>query len=315
MADLKPCILERKILPKVWGGRALEAVLGIDLPGDEAIGETWELYDRPEGSSGIRGSQDTLRALMQLASIGLLGRGVQPTRDGYFPLLLKYIDAAEKLSVQVHPDDEAAPEGDGGKSEAWVVLGTSAEGRLVCGFRPGVTHEQFAAVADTEAVAALLNEIRPEVGDTIYVPAGTVHSIGPGVVVFEVQQNSDVTYRVYDWGRGRQTHVEEALAVSKVGATPEVSNDVDREWLFVNEFFTTRRMTISGPATLGSEGSFKTVSVIEGHGTLGWHSRGSEPPLLLRRGDTALIPATTEVTFLSPIGKLTALVCGPGVRD
>lgn len=316
MADLKPCILERKILPKVWGGRALEAVLGIDLRGGEAIGETWELYDRPDGSSAIRGSELTLRDLMEQDSTALLGRGVRATRGGYFPLLLKYIDAADKLSVQVHPTDEAAPDGDGdgGKTEAWVVLGKSAGGRVICGVQGGVTAEQFAAAADTDAVVGLLEVLTPEIGDAIYVPAGTVHSMGPGIVVFEVQQNSDVTYRLYDWGRGRETHVPEALAASNLDSTPQISKDEGRELLFDNDHFTTRRMTISTPGTLGSEGSFKTVTVIAGQGTLGWHSGGTEPPLLLRRGDTALVPATTEVTFISPIGAMTMLVCGPGGR-
>lgn len=313
MSDLKPCILERKPLIKVWGGRALTEVPGIELPEHEPIGETWELYDRPDGSSAIRGSDRTLRDLMLEDPEGLLGRGIRPTKEGYFPLLLKFIDAADKLSVQVHPSDDTAPPGECGKSEAWVILGTSPGGRIVCGFKPGVTREQFAEVAHTDAVEGLLNKIEPDVGDAIYVPAGTVHAMGPGVVVFEVQQNSDVTYRVYDWGRPRETHVVQALGVANVEAEPQINKNGERDgWLFQNEFFTTRRMSVSSPATFGTEGTFKVLTVIEGQGTLGWHSGGQEAPLLLRVGDTALIPATVDVTFLSPIGRLTALVCGPG---
>lgn len=311
MSDLKPWILERKIVPKVWGGRALHSSLGIDLPGEELIGETWELYDRPDGSSKLRDSHLTLRDVMLQDSAGVLGRGVWPTRGGFFPLLLKYIDAAGKLSVQVHPDDDRAPADDGGKSEAWVVLDKSEDARIICGLKPGVTHEQFAAVAHTSEVEDVLNVIDPQIGDGIYVPAGTVHSIGPGVVVFEVQQNSDVTYRLYDWGRPRDTHVEAALDCTQVDSNPVAQND-DSEWLFRNPFFTTRRMTITSPATLGSEGTFKTISVIEGQATLGWHSGGQEPPLIMRRGDTALVPAAIDVSFISPIGALTVLVCGPG---
>jgi mannose-6-phosphate isomerase len=311
MPALKPCILERKILPKVWGGRALEAVLGLDLPGDEPIGETWELYDRPDGSSKLRHSDLTLRDLMLEDSTGVLGKGVWPTRGGFFPLILKYIDAADRLSVQVHPDNEKAPAHDGGKSEAWVVLGKSGDARIICGLKPGVTHEQFAAVAHTSEVEDLLHAMEPQVGDGVYVPAGTVHSIGPGVVVFEVQQNSDVTYRLYDWGRDRETHVEAALDCIQAESNPVAQADAG-EWVFRNPFFTTRRMTISTPATLGTEGTFKTISVIAGRATLGWHSGGQEPPLVMHRGDTALVPAATEVAYLSPIGELTVLVCGPG---
>ena len=318
MTDLKPCILERKILPKVWGGRALESVLGIDLPGEEAIGESWEVYDRADGSSAIRGSDLTLRDLMLQDPQGLMGRGVWPTREGFFPLLVKYIDAADKLSVQVHPDDDLArAEGDSGKSEAWVVLGGGENARIICGLKDGVTKDEFAAVAHTAEVENLLETITPQAGDGIYVPAGTVHAIGPDVVVFEVQQNSDLTYRLYDWGRPRETHVEKALEAIRFGPEAQVPSgagpiDADNEWLFRTPYFTTRRVTVRGPATFGTEGTFKIMSVIEGQGTIGWHSGGEEPPLVLRRGDTALIPAAVDVAFISPIGNMQLLVCGPG---
>ena len=318
VSDLRPCILERKILPKVWGGRALETLMGIELPPGESIGETWELYDRADGSSQIRGSDETLRDWMERDAAGLLGAGVSPTEDGYFPILIKYIDAADKLSVQVHPDDEMAKsENDGGKSEAWVVLGKSPGAQMVCGLKPGITADEFAAVAHTEAVEDALNIFEPEVGDSIYVPAGTVHAIGPGVVVFEVQQNSDVTYRFYDWGRPREVHVDKGLQATRFDGetSPAIGNariDDDSEWLFCNEFFTTRRTTLRAPVSLGTEGSFKALSVVKGRGTLGWHSGGSEPPMLLSQGDTVLVPASIEVTFLSPIGEMDLLVCGPG---
>lgn len=317
MTDLKPCILERKILPKVWGGRALESVLGLELPPGEVVGETWELFDRPDGSSRIRGSDKTLRDLMVEHGPALLGRGVQPTAQGFFPLLIKYIDASNRLSVQVHPNDEQARSlGEGGKSEAWVVLGASEGARIICGLKEGVTMDQFAAVAATEAVEELLHSLTPEVGDAIYVPAGTVHSIGPSVVAYEVQQNSDITYRLYDWGRPRETHVPQALeAIRGAAAAPPADEDQshpESEWLFRNEFFSTRRLRIRSPGTLGSGGSFSILSVVEGRGTLGWHSGGVEPPMLINRGDTVLIPAAMEVLFISPVGDLTVLVSGPG---
>jgi mannose-6-phosphate isomerase len=321
MSGLKPCILERRILPKVWGGRALSRVLGLTLPPDEAVGETWELYDRADGSSRIRGSERTLRDLMLEDAPGLLGRGVWPTPQGYFPLLIKYIDAADKLSVQVHPDDETArneAEDDTGKSEGWVVLGKGTGARIVCGVRPGVSREQLAAVAHTAAVEDLLCAFEPEVGQGIYGPAGTVHAIGPGVVVFEVQQNSDITYRLYDWGRPRETQPEQALrAVCIDAAGPAADDGAERiddatEWVFRNRFFTTRRVQVQAPVSMGTEGTFKILNVISGRGTLGWHSGGAEPPLVLGLGDTVLVPAAANTTFLSPIGAMTLLVCGPG---
>ena len=317
MVDLKPYILERKILPKVWGGRALESVLGLTLPPGEAVGETWELFDRPDGSSRIRGSDETVRDLMMEHGPELLGRGVQATTQGFFPLLIKYIDASSRLSVQVHPNDEQARiAGEGGKSEAWVVLATSEDAKVICGLRDGVTHEQFAAVAASQAVEELLQSFTPAVGDAIYVPAGTVHSIGPGVVVYEVQQNSDITYRLYDWGRPRETHVTKALeAVRTASITPQADTETDEsesEWLFRNEFFSTRRLRVRSPGTFGNGGTFKILSVVEGRGTLGWHSGGVEPPIFIDQGDTVLVPAAMEVLFISPVNDLTVLVSGPG---
>ncbi len=194
MADFKPFLLDRRILSKPWGGRRLESVLDLELNTPGPVGETWELYDRPDGSSRIRDSELTLRDLMSRDARALLGSGVQPTRDGYFPLLIKYVDATDRLSVQVHPDDEMArAEGDSGKTEAWVVLHTGDKARIICGLQEGVTLERLAEVAHTAAVVDHLGVLHPEVHDAIFVPAGTVHSLGPDIVVFEVQQNSDLT--------------------------------------------------------------------------------------------------------------------------
>lgn len=330
MAPHKPVLLERKVLPKVWGGQTLARVLDLDLPGEEKIGETWELYDRHDGSSRIRDSARTLRDLMLEDAAGLLGRGVSPTPEGYFPLLLKYIDAVDELSIQVHPDDTAAATAgggngfaprDGGKTEGWVVLATGPRARIVSGCKKGVTVDvlaaAFAAGAVPCPVAELLQTYRPEVGDAILVPAGTVHALGPDVVVFEVQQNSDITYRLYDWGRPRETQLEQALSVARLDAqavpTGTTRINEDQEWLFRTPFFTTRRSRFTSPASLGTEGTFKVLSVVAGRGTLGWHSGGNEPPLVLRQGDTALIPAEVDVCFLSPIGGMELLVCGPGI--
>ena len=309
--SLTPCVLERKVLPKVWGGRGLTRSLGLALPPDEDIGETWEAYDRPDGSSAIRGSDRTLRDLMLASPEALLGAGVQPTPQGYFPLLIKYIDARTALSVQVHPDDEAARvENDMGKTEAWVVLDRGEDARIIRGLKPGVTLDMFAKVAHTAAVEELLWDFVPEIGDTVFVPPGTVHAIGPDVVVYEVQQNSDVTYRLYDWGRPRETQPEKALKV--VALDHEIFEDrpvvsptpIDERstWLVRNEHFRLRRIVCRDATTLSTEGSVKVASLVRGNCTLGWHSGGEDPPLILRSGDTALIPGCIDSVFVSPIG-------------
>ncbi|MHC5071041.1 MAG: type I phosphomannose isomerase catalytic subunit [Planctomycetota bacterium] len=325
--DLIPCILERKILPKVWGGRSLESVLGIGLPAGESVGETWEVYDRPDGSSAIRGSDKTLRNLMEQHQTDLLGRGVEPTPQGFFPLLVKFIDAADRLSVQVHPDAAmasaaakatgatGATEGnvaaDGGKHEAWVVLASGEGGRIILGTKPGVTQEELAKVAHTAAVEDLLHAFRPQVGEAIYIPAGTIHTVGPDVVLFEIQENSDITYRLYDWGRPRETQVDQALAATAQAQENSVPAGVQQaeriagggEWLLRTRHFRVRRFKTGVPATLGTEGRFKILTGIGGVGMLGWRSGGAHPPLHVRPGDTALIPACAETVFLSPSGN------------
>lgn len=318
MPDLKPILFERKHLVKNWGGRALERVLGLQLePGN--IGETWELFDRRDGSSRIRGSTDTLHDLMRREQRALLGRHVAPGFEGRFPLLLKFIDARGSLSVQVHPDDaQAVAERDSGKNEAWIVLDAGAEARIVRGFLPGVTREQFTAAVGTAAVESLLWSFVPRVGDCIHVPAGTLHAIGPDVVVFEVQQNSDVTYRVWDGGSDRQLHIAQALAVTRVaeGDRPTVPARPlpDGGLLQLQEpHFRVRRYDLQQRFTLPTGGVFAAITVIAGQGMLGWHSRGEDAPVHLRTGDTALVPACIEQVFLSPIGKFHLLVSDPGV--
>lgn len=319
MPALQPCLLERKILPKPWGGRALSTVLGIALPPDETVGETWELYDRPDGSSRIRGSDATLHQLMQRSARELLGRA-KPGQGGCFPLLLKYLDAREALSVQVHPDDEGArSESDGGKCEAWVVLGAGPAARIIRGVKPGVSKPQLAEVARSGGIAELLLSFAPSVGDCIYVPAGTVHAIGPDVVVFEVQQNSDVTFRLYDWGRQREVHIDKALAVAHLdvgaGDRPVVAPRPlpQGELLVSTPHFRLRRLhVVEQRAVLATEGAFLVINVVAGRGMLGWHSGGSDAPLLLQTGDCALVPACVDQVFLSPIGRLQVLLTDPG---
>lgn len=319
MPDPKPAVLERIVLPKVWGGRALERVPGLPLPPGEAVGETWELFDRPEGSSQLRGTGRTVRQWMEQHAGAVLGSRGRPGHAGRFPLLLKFLDASDALSVQVHPDDaQAAAEGDGGKHEAWLVLDVGPRGRIVRGFRPGVTREQFAAVASTPAIEPLLHAFRPAAGDCIDVPAGTVHAIGPDVAVLEVQQNSDVTYRLYDWGRPREVHVQKALAVAQVTSgqghervPPRPLADGGEE-LVATGRFRLRRYRLARRTSWSTDDGFLVVTVLGGRGVLGWHSGGSDAPLPLRPGDSVLVPACTEQVFLSPIGSIDAVLTDPG---
>lgn len=322
MLQLEPFVLERAVLPKVWGGRALERVIGLALPPGEAIGETWELYDRPEGSSRLRGSARTLAQLMRDHGDALVGHGVPRAHGGRFPLLLKFLDARDGLSVQVHPDDaQAEPDKDSGKNECCVVLHAGPTARIVRGLRPGVTPEQFVAGAASSAVKDMLWSFQPEVGDTIHIPPGTVHAIGPDVVVFEVQQNSDLTYRLYDWERGRRVHVEKALSVLRAEPTPSERPVVKPRalpdggtQLIETKDFRVRRYSIRQPLRMETGGRFVTVTVIAGAGNLTWPGERHDGTLHLATGDTVLVPACVARFELDPTEHINVMVCDPGVR-
>lgn len=311
---------ERIALEKVWGGRALASSLGFDLPPDVPIGETWEVVDRAGENSTVRGGMlggRTLRELMESSAPALLG-AARPTADGRFPLLVKYIDASDDLSVQVHPDDATAAEiggGAEGKTEAWFIVSAEPGACLYAGLREGVTAEVFAREASGPGVVDLLCrwEVRP--GDCVLVPGGTVHAIGKGITLLEVQQNSDTTYRLYDWGRvgldgePRETHVEQALRCVAFGTPPrppaptgwrEDGAGVGRAELCRCAHFTMDRLRAAGEVELDSGGAVRIYAVMDGAGALRTEGGGTLP---LARGDTVLVPASAGAHALVPDGQ------------
>ena len=187
------------------------------------------------------------------------------------------------------------------------MLHVGENARIIRGFQEGVTVEQISEAAGTDRIKPLLRSLRPQVADTISVPPGVVHAIGPDVVVFEVQQNSDLTYRLHDWGRPRELHIEKGLRALRLvtddrqTVAPETI-DENSAWLIRAEHFRVRRYAIRQPRQMVTEGSFKLLTVWRGLGTLGWRSGGEDPPLQMHQGDTALIPACCESVFLSPVG-------------
>lgn len=316
----EPFLLERELLPKVWGGRALADTLGIELPdGGEAIGESWELFDRPAGSSRIRGTDETLAELTRRCPDELVGRGVRLGYGGAFPLMLKFLDAREALSLQVHPDDEQA-RGDLGKDECCLVLSVTDDARFVHGLRPGVDKDQLLASLESQEVESMLYTFRPEVGQLVHVPPGTPHAMGPGVVAFEIQENSDLTYRCYDWGRSREVQPEAARDVVQMvhHERPPVQRSTSLadggELLLVTDHFFVRRYQVAHRIELPTDGRYLTITCLGGRGRIEW-SRGDEvASVALERPDTALVPACTGAAVVVPDGPVDLVVCGPGAR-
>lgn len=204
---------------RVWGGRELARLYGKALPEGVPIGESWELTDRPEGVSQITNGPlagKDLRWLMEQHAAELLGES--PSQGGKFPLLVKILDAREKLSLQVHPPAAlAASMGGEPKTEMWYVADATPDADLFVGLKPGVTREEFTRKTHDGTVAECFYRHAVKRGDAMFLPSGRVHALGGGNLIFEIQQNSDTTYRVFDWnrkgldGKPRELHIEQSL--------------------------------------------------------------------------------------------------------
>ncbi len=217
----------------VWGGARISSRYGRVVPGERAA-ESWEISDRPEGMSVvINGSLagKTLHELVNDHVSELLGAGL---KFSAFPLLLKIIDARERLSVQVHPDDDSAMRAGGeAKTEMWIVLDAEPDAMVYAGFKAASSEAEFRAALAEDGVDRLLQALPVKRGDAIYIPGGRIHAIGAGCLLLEVQQNSNTTYRVYDWGRvgndgkPRELHIEQAISVIRWDdiANPKVAGE------------------------------------------------------------------------------------------
>jgi mannose-6-phosphate isomerase len=205
---------------RVWGGQTLAGAFGRALPSGRTIGESWEIVDRPEAQSIVHGGPYSGLTLRQLiAGHGRDVMGPQWPVARAFPILVKWLDCRERLSLQVHPPVDKTPAlGDEPKTENWFIAGAAPGASLIVGLRPGVTRAQFEQALARGTLEACVNRFPVAAGDSILVHSGTVHAIDAGNLILEIQQNSDTTYRVYDWGRTgpdrqpRQLHLREALA-------------------------------------------------------------------------------------------------------
>jgi len=332
---LYPFLLEPIYKEKVWGGRSLER-FGRSLPGgpETRIGESWELADldatSPSGGGGepahsqICNGPLAKRALGEVVRdfgslvTGRLDHGPQ----GGFPLLLKYLDARENLSIQVHPSPEYAaahPEVHL-KSEAWYVVAAETDAVIYKGVVPGTTAQQFEAAIRDDTVVDLMIQVPARVGECHYLPSGTCHALGGGVLVAEVQTPSDTTFRVYDWGRtDRELHVGPALecidfdalpsgTIEPVPTTREEGRTCRR--LVRCEHFTMDEWTLDPGArcTLASDDP-AVLMVIQGKGTLAWGSE-ERHELGVAGGHTVLLPAAGTPTDLVATTRTTLLRVG-----
>ena len=295
---MRPLRFHPRFKPVLWGGERLRPFLG-HAPSQEPTGEAWLLSDVRGAESITHGGPDdgrTLRDLMDRSGEEILGRSAP--QAGRFPLLLKLLDAEQTLSVQVHPDDAMArrlePDTPGlGKTEAWVVLGVEPHGMVYAGLRDGVGRATFDLALDDGTLADLLREHRPEIGDTIFLPAGAVHAIGGGLMIFEVQQTSDITYRLFDWnrvdplsGKARELHTDKGRICSDVAMRPDVLKPrpgMACEPLVSCEQFRLCRRRAKAVTPIAANGYCRVLALVDGAAKLD-DAHHSEPMRLGRGG-------------------------------
>ncbi len=278
---LYPLLFTPVLKDYVWGGRNLERVLGRELPPGR-VAESWEVAAHDDGTSTVANGPYAglpLTAVHALLGLDLIGRrNAWAQERGKFPLLVKLLDANDKLSVQVHPDDDYALAHEGnelGKTEMWLVLHARPGARLIIGLRRGVSAPQFRQAIDSGTLEECLHTVTVKAGDFVCVPSGTVHALLEGVVMAEIQQNSNTTYRVYDWkraanGQARPLHVQKAMDVINFNciepALPQptplpAGEGARRSLLCHNHYFTTERIELEAGVTFQSHLNGETMEI------------------------------------------------------
>ena len=291
----------------IWGGNSLSTVYSKPFDKDKTIGESWEICDLSNDNNVVSNGElkgKTLSYLVKEYGSKLLGTKY---KEDYFPLLIKLIDAKDKLSIQVHPDEEYANKRHNkhGKNEMWYVMDTYGDAKLLIGLKENVTKEDLKkAIDNKENIEDMFNYFDIKKGDAFYIPSGCIHAILGNVIIAEIQTPSDVTYRLYDWnrvdknGKSRELHIEDSFNVIKnINAFSLKSsknnkiktNTLEINTVFTNDYFTTEEYIINGDySSKTNEESFEIIIVLEGNGTI----ESSVNSVDLKIGKTVLVPAS-----------------------
>jgi mannose-6-phosphate isomerase len=307
MSELYPFTFTPYFKERVWGGRNIERLYGKPLPPDQIIGESWEITDRPEGVSVVANGPlagKTLRWLMEHHAAELLGADRAGAKT--FPLLVKILDAQDKLSLQVHPPAAKAKELKGDpKTEMWFIADATPSADLFVGLKRGVTRAEFERKVADGSVAECFHHIPVKAGDTMFLPSGRVHAIGAGNVIFEIQQNSDTTYRVFDWnrlgldGKPRETHVQQSLASidfndfepSLIRSEYSRSETFAVRYLVDDPLFRTNAWQIKRGQRFHVSSKLPQIfGIVRGRMTIA----GNNVEVPLKPGDFCLVPAAVE---------------------
>ena len=304
----------------VWGGEKIAPFKGITTE-QHNIGESWEL-------SGVRGHESvvangefegrTITSLIEEFKGILVGEKVYAGNGNVFPLLIKFIDARSDLSIQVHPDDKLAAErhNSKGKTEMWYVVGADEGAHLLSGLKEEITPDEYVRRIGDNTITDVLTDFKVKAGDVFFLPAGRIHAIGTGCFIAEIQQTSDITYRIYDYGRlgldgkPRELHTELAKDAIDYKVYPEYKSEYKEEANAENQlvscrYFTTSEYNLSEPVSkdLSGTDSFLIVICIEGRGTV-VDKEDSDERIEIHQGETVLIPASSKGVEFIPEGNM-----------
>ena len=282
----------------LWGGHRLAEEYGIEYDG-EILAEAWALSAHPDGPSIITNGEfagKTLREYLDAEGLEVLGTHCRRFRE--FPILTKFIDAKDDLSIQVHPSNAYALQNEGqyGKTEMWYILDAEPNAFLYYGFKDAISKEEFARRIKENTLLDVLYKVPVQKGDMIYIESGTLHAIGKGILLAEIQQNSNVTYRIYDYGRigadgkKRDLHIEKALDVTN--RTPIIKSSANYPHVADCDYFTVDKLDLDGKLTYRTQGtvdekSFLSILILDGRGTIS--NKGEK--LEYKKGDSFFLPA------------------------
>lgn len=321
--NLYPLKFEPTFRQYIWGGRRLGTKLNKPIGAAERYAESWEIVDHGDDQSVVANGSlagATLGEISRDHAEELFGKSARNRESRTrFPLLFKFLDANRTLSVQVHPNDQQAAlldPPDLGKSEAWYVIDAEPGSKIYAGLKPGVDREHLVSACESGTVDDVLHSFQPEAGDCVNIPAGTVHAIGEGLLVAEIQQSSDTTYRLFDWNRvdangdPRPLHVQEALEVVDFDAGPvspvvPIHKPESFRWRLVTcDKFILDRIAANSEVSVGGDELFHIISAVRGDARV---SCSQGPAISLPFGATMLIPASAGKVSVQPTGELVLL--------
>lgn len=322
--ELYPIKFKPIFKSKIWGGDKLRTILNKEVNGHKSVGESWEISSLPNELSVIANGELeglSIDALIKEFKANVVGNKVYDKFGNEFPLLIKFIDANDFLSIQVHPDDEMASQRHNsyGKTEMWYVVDAEKDANLIVGFNQEMNSDKYLKQIEMNALTEVLNYESVDKGDAFFIPAGRIHATGPGILFAEIQQTSDITYRIYDWdrvddnGSSRELHTELAKDTidfdfisafkSKYTNSKNKSNTISK-----CNYFTTNLLNISERTTkdYSDLDSFVVFMAVEGHTSILYSE--NKPAVMLNKGETILVPAALKNIELTPISTESKLL-------